>query len=279
MQVLSPDLTDGNIYGSRFHNISAIAESKAEPNKLFVGTSDANVWRSLDGGNTWQNITSNLPERYVSGIASSYLTPGLIYVTHTGFKSNDFTPHIHKSTDYGNTWIPIAGNLPPFAINDVAAYPYNDSVLFVATDIGVYATTNGGNTWQRLGTNMPYVINFDIEVDTFTNRLIAGTFGRSMMSYPLDSLTKKTIVSASKLNATNSLQIFPNPVADYVYLKTNNLQKYSIEVFNGEGEIVYAQTFTGDGLSIPTNEWSKGIYILRVRDEQQNSFVKKIIKQ
>lgn len=279
MQALSQDLTDGNIYGARFHNISAIAESKSEPGKLFAGTSDANMWRSLNNGASWQNITGNLPERYVSGIATSHITPGLVYVTHTGFKSNDFTPHIHKSTDYGNTWTPIAGNLPPFAINDIATYPTNDSILFVATDIGVYATTNGGNTWQRLGTNMPYVIVFDIEVDSFKNRLIAGTHGRSMMSYPLDSLTQKTITGLHRVNLLQCALMYPNPASDKLTILVPNSQLTGVEVFNTNGAIIYSQQVQSTQIEMDVHLWSKGIYWIRLRDEEGHTGALKFIRQ
>ncbi len=282
MQSLSPDITDGNIYGARFHNISALSESYYEVGKLFAGTSDGNVWRSLNNGNSWQNITGNLPERYVSALATSYVTTGVVYVAHTGFKSNDFAPHIHKSTNNGTTWTPIASNLPNFPINDIATYPTNDSVLFVATDIGVYATTNSGESWQRLGTNMPYVLVFDLEVDTTKKRLVAGTHGRSMMSYPLDSLLIiKTIVSD---NSTQSpLQpygVYPNPASQSTIVQCGTLNSCAVTVYDIRGTLIAQFQNVYQSLLLNTNDWNNGVYFIHIRDEkslQEKSL--KFIKQ
>jgi hypothetical protein len=277
IQVLSQDITDGNIYGARFHNISALTESNKVAGKLYAGTSDANVWRSLNNGSSWQNITGNLPERYVSALATSYINPNLVYVTHTGFKSNDFSPHIHKSTDNGTTWLPIHGNLPNFPINDIATYPTNDSILFVATDIGVYATTNSGASWQRLGTNMPYVIVFDIEVDTLKHRLIAGTHGRSMMSYPLDSLIKKTIVSTQTVQSTkNTVRIYPNPSSQTATLQCGTLNPCSVIVYDSKGTTISFTKNIFQSLVLNCNDWSNGVYYIHIRDEktQEESFLK-----
>ena len=47
---ISDDLTDGVIYGDRYHTISTVAESPVQAGVLYAGTTDANVWRSLDEG-------------------------------------------------------------------------------------------------------------------------------------------------------------------------------------------------------------------------------------
>ena len=62
------DLTDGVIFGDRYH--LTVAESPVQAGVLYAGTTDANVWRGLDDGASWDNITSSLPERYVTNIKS-----------------------------------------------------------------------------------------------------------------------------------------------------------------------------------------------------------------
>ena len=141
---ISQDLTDGNIFGSRYHTISSVHESPLDPDLIYVGTTDANVWRGNPANQTWVNITDGLPERYVSSIKASPSDPNRVFVSHTGYKSNDFTPRIHRSDNQGGAWTPIVGDLPNLAINDLIILPgHQDSVIFAATDGGVYGTTNG----------------------------------------------------------------------------------------------------------------------------------------
>ncbi len=186
---ISGDLTDSNIFGSSFHTITTLGESPVNAEFLYVGTTDGNVWRTLDGGSTWDSLHSNLPNRYVTSIVASPDLANNVFVAHSGYKYNDFIPHIHYSTDNGDTWQDISGDLPQLAVNNIFVIPnYNDQVIFVATDGGVFGTLDGGSSWQRLGANFPYVPVYDIDWNIGKNELIAATFGRAIMTYPQDSI-------------------------------------------------------------------------------------------
>lgn len=198
--VSSPDLTDGVIFGDRFHNISCVAENSINPMKIYAGTSDGNVWRSLDAAGTWTNISAGLPDRYVTRIVPSKVNENTLYVTNSGYRDGELIPHIHMSTDNGSTWNDISGDLPPIGVNDVELTGLNDSLIFAATDAGVYYTINQGTNWERLGNNMPFIWVFDIELDLANKKLIAGTFARSMQSIRVDSI----LASFSTVNALAS---------------------------------------------------------------------------
>ncbi len=186
---ISGDLTDSIIYGNSFHTITTLGESPVNANFLYVGTTDGNVWRTLDGGATWDSLHSNLPNRYVTSIVASPDSANHIFVAHSGYKYNDFIPHIHYSIDNGDTWQDISGDLPQLAINNIFVIPeQGNQVIYVATDGGVFGTLNGGDSWERLGNEFPYVPVYDIDWNVAKNELIAATFGRSILTYPLDSI-------------------------------------------------------------------------------------------
>ncbi|MFN4256018.1 MAG: WD40/YVTN/BNR-like repeat-containing protein [Saprospiraceae bacterium] len=221
---ISDDLTDGVVFQPRFHVITSICESTLDDDLLYVGTSDANVWRGLPNSQVWTNITAGLPERYVSSVKASPSSPNTVYVTHTGYRDNDFAPHIHRSNDRGATWKSIAGDLPNLAVNDVLILPgHADSVVFAGTDGGVYATLNGGKNWERLGTQMPVVSVFDLEINAATRRLVAGTYARSILTFPLDSLQLGNNVSAPAppKNAPR-LAVNPTLATDFVQVRLEN---------------------------------------------------------
>ncbi len=186
---ISEDLTDGNIFGSQFHTISGVDQSPLDDDYLYACTTDGNVWTTTNAGTWWDSVHATLPNRYVTSVKASPDSLGHVFVTHSGYKYNDFFPHVHKSTNNGSSWVNISGDLPPVAVNDIVIFPgHADSVLFVATDAGVYGTIDGGTDWERVGTNMPMIEVFDLDFDTVNHRLIAGTVGKSIMTYPLDSL-------------------------------------------------------------------------------------------
>lgn len=185
---ISGDLVDKSS-DALIHQFTTLAESPLDPGVLYCGTSDAMVWNTRDGGINWNRITNGLPSRYISSIKASPSLLSTVYVTQTGYKDNDNVAHIYRSDDYGASWLPISGNLPPYAINDVVILPNgSDNVIFVATDGGVYITTNAGANWERLGNNMPLIPVFDMDYDGQNNKLVAATFARGIQSFLLDQI-------------------------------------------------------------------------------------------
>jgi photosystem II stability/assembly factor-like uncharacterized protein len=190
---ISPDLTDGNIYGARFHNITAIHESPIQKDLLYAGTSDANCWRMDSETGSWTNITQGLPESYITSVQASPSFSDHVFVSLSGYKDNDWQAHLYLSKDKGSRWRPINGDLPYISINDLIVIPErNDSILFVATDAGVYGSLNAGKNWHKLGSNLPLVAVYDLEYVPGKKELIAGTFGRSIHTYSLESILEKT---------------------------------------------------------------------------------------
>ncbi|MFN0215216.1 MAG: hypothetical protein ACKVT2_13250 [Saprospiraceae bacterium] len=185
---ISGDLTDGNIFGARFHTVSCINESPVTMNKLVAGSSDGNVWRREPAG-AWTNITAGLPDRYVTSVYYSPTQSNRLFVSHSGFRDNENIPHIHRSDDNGSSWQDISADLPQMPVNDLFILPgQQDQVLFAATDAGVYFTLNGGIAWKRLGGNMPYIPVFDLAHNPVRKELVAATFARGIWTFPIDSV-------------------------------------------------------------------------------------------
>ena len=250
---ISGQLTDDVTLHQRYHSITTLSESPIEQGLLFVGTVDANVWRTEDDGNNWVNITAGLPTRYVTDVQASPFNPDWVYVTHSGYKDYDFLPRIHRSKDKGNTWENISSNLPDLAINAVFVLPnHEDSILFVANDAGVYGTLNSGATWQRLGANMPFVPTYDLALNPAKNTLMAGTFARSIMTYPIDSLISSpppdTSVAVNGIFADKfRLEVFPNPAKHEINVVFPGYPGKTSEVviFDGTGKKWLTQESTG----------------------------------
>ncbi len=272
---ISNDLTDGVIFGNNFHNISSIGESPLNAQHLYAGTSDGNVWVTTNGGTNWTNVTGSLPDRYVTRVVGSPSKANTFYVTHSGYKYNDNTPHIHITNNNGSTWTSIKGDLPTIAINDVLVYNLNnDSVIFVATDGGVYVTKDAGTKWDRVGGNMPAIPVFDIEIDYPNKKLVAGTFARSIQSFSLDSVftTSGTITSLSESSETN-ITVSPNPVAERISINgVNNIKE--VCVYSISGKVVMKTSYES---VIDVSELPNGNYIIKVSSDTQ-TFIKKFVK-
>lgn len=269
---ISPDLTDGIIYAPRFHNISCLNNSRLNINHIYAGTSDGNVWRSLNGGITWDSLQMTLPYRYVTAIHPSPNVTNNVYVTHSGYRYNQYIPHIHKSTNNGTTWQDISGNLPQAGINDVIITPTNENVLFVATDIGVYYTTNGGVNWARLGNNMPNIVIWDLEYNPTTKKLIAGTYARGLQTMDVSSLLLVTGIENNKKEITVNIDVYPNPTTDFLNVKADG-ELINCKVFDYQGKLLLQESNNKLNLEM----LPKGAYLLKVETDK-GTFSKKIIK-
>ena len=275
---ISNDLTDGIIYAPRFHNISAIDNSDLNAQKIYVGTSDANVWTTQNDGGTWTNITGTLPNRYVTSIHASPNFSNNVYVTHTGYKYNMYIPHIHKSTNNGATWVDISGNLPQAGINDVLIYPGNENLLFIANDIGVYVTYDGGLNWSRLGTNMPLISVWDLAYNPSNQKLIAGTYAKSLQTIDVSATITK--VNALQENKNESVKIYPSIVSnDHFMIELNSLDKKTeIVIYNSSGQIVKKNhELTDLKTQIEIDALANGLYFVEIKTGD-NKVLKKIIK-
>ncbi len=274
--VISPDLTDGIIFGPRYHTISSVAESPLNEDYLFAGTSDGNVWRSLNGGGLWENITGTLPDRYITSVKASPNNQNNLFVTVSGYKYNEFIPHVFKSLNNGTSWTDISGNLPQIAVNDIVIYPGNDSVIFVATDGGVYATVNGGQYWERVGSNMPVLAVYDLEHDVAGNKLIAGTHARSMYSYPVDSILLATGISP--VSNSFAFSIFPVPASDKIYIETPEPLTGQIKIFDIRGWLIKESQGNRKSLNeINLAGLSEGLYFISF-ERDGIAFSRKFIK-
>jgi len=190
---ISGDLTDGpGPSNLTFGTLTTIDVSAVDPDVIVVGTDDANVWITTNGGTNWNDISSGLPNRWVTRVAIDPADPAELYVTFSGYQISDHLPHIFRSTDYGQNWNDISGNMPDAPINDVIIDPDIDSNLYVGTDFGPFYTTDLGQTWQALGTSIPLSPIHDMDFHDATRKLVAGTHGRSMYSISLDCIGEDT---------------------------------------------------------------------------------------
>lgn len=258
--------------------ISTVAESSVNTDHLYAGTTNGKLWHSPDAGENWVNISAGVPERYVTSIKPSPNEADRVFATVSGYKSNDFIPHVHRSDDRGTTWTDISGDLPQLAVNDILIHPTtNDSLLIAATDGGVYATLNAGTTWERLGSNMPTIPVYDLAWNEAKNEVVAATFARSIQTFPLDSIMAIDMAVAVE-NATPivpKLKIFPNPATDYIDINFSNNEPgkaAQIVVLDAQGKLVHQQTTEGWGSQstrIDVADFAKGMYFVKIKIRHQ----------
>ena len=190
LEKISPDLTYNDIdeLGDiQYQTIFSISESPLRFGLIYAGTDDGRVHVTRDSGMNWREIIRGLPyKKFVSRIVASAFDEATVYMTQNGKRDDDFAPYVWKSTDYGSTWIDISNNIPSGPVNVIREDPHHANILYVGTDLGVYVTVDGGDTWQVLQNGLPITFVHDLIIHPRDNILVAATHGRGM--YALDVL-------------------------------------------------------------------------------------------
>ena len=182
-EFISPDLTynDPKKRGDiNYQTISVLDESPLRSGLLYAGTDDGRIWRTKDCGKTWTEIRNGaVPQKFVSRIVASMYDIGTVYMTQTGRRDDDFQVYIWKSTNLGDTWQDISGNIPYCPVNVIREDPVNRDILYAGTDGGVFVTKDGGKKWDVLGT-LPFSYVHDLAIHPRDNMIIIATHGRGM---------------------------------------------------------------------------------------------------
>jgi type IX secretion system substrate protein len=121
-------------------------------NTLYIGSPAGGIWKSTNNGANWTPLSDQLPQIGVSGIAVDHTNPNVIYIA-TGDKdaSDTYSIGVLKSTDGGLTWNTtglVFANTTTLA-GDIIMNPTDPNMLWVATNVGIYRTINGGATWTN----------------------------------------------------------------------------------------------------------------------------------
>jgi photosystem II stability/assembly factor-like uncharacterized protein len=292
-QPISGKLTKPYFNGKRNNYITALAESPMYAGTLLAGTGDGYLWRCVNETN-WERIDASLPNRYYTSVNFSYQNGKRYFTTLQGYRMNDNTPHIYRTDDSASTWNSIQGDLPNIGINDLYVIKQNDSFLLAATDAGLFATSNAGNHWENITSNIPICPIMDIELDTNFNKIIVGTYARSMWSISLDSIfdnirnllpqdttTKDTTQHGNGLASIynqHDVVLFPNHTA--ANFKIYSAEKIkSVIIFSISGMIMKDEKTNSELITEDIQNFPSGIYLVKVSTALHQEKIFKIIKE
>ncbi|MGB6233780.1 MAG: hypothetical protein WBF46_09960, partial [Candidatus Acidiferrales bacterium] len=163
----------GPFRGGRTRAISGVA---SEPNVFYIAQVNGGVWKTTDYGETWEPIFDAEPTQSVGALEVAPCDPNIIYVgSGEGLQRPDLSvgDGMYKSTDAGKTWVHLglddAEQIAQLAIDPrdpnhvlvaVVGHPYGPSEMR-----GIFRTTDGGQTWDKVLYKDQYTGGGDVEID------------------------------------------------------------------------------------------------------------------
>ena len=155
----------------------------SQPNVFYIGVNNGGVWKTTDAGRTWKPIFDDQPTGSIGDIAIAPSNPNVIYVgSGEGLQRPDLSTGdgMYKSTDGGNAWQHLALREGQ-QIASIAVDPKNEDRLFVAvlghpygpnTERGIYRSTDGGKSFQRVLYKDENTGAFQVEFDPKNSQIL-----------------------------------------------------------------------------------------------------------
>ena len=156
------------------HCVHRIAKHPSRPEVLFM-QKHWDVMRSDDGGNSWHEVSGNLPSDFGFPIDVHAHEPDTIYVVPIKSDSEHYPPdaklRVYRSRTGGNEWEPLTHGLPQRdcyvnVLRDAMAVDSLDpcGIYFGTTGGQVYASADSGDTWNPIVRDLPAVLSVEVQV-------------------------------------------------------------------------------------------------------------------
>lgn len=275
--------------------VTAIAASKNPANRVYYGSDNGKIYRvdnaHLDNATIKEISLPSVSARYVSCITIDPDDADNVIVTY----SNYGVYSIYQSKDGGSNWIKVAGNLegnisgttagsPSIRWLSILKFPNGVKKYFAATSVGLFSadslvlhtTTSGGTKWKQEGAaEIGNVVCNYITTRSIDGLVVVATHGAGVWAANFEA---PNISNAKDLQNISDLQVYPNPVKDILYWKTNHSfsPDAKVKIFNHQGQCVKRSDYSNSQLYV--NDLPKGAYIFQIIDNHSQA-IKKILIQ
>lgn len=263
-------------------------EPTPDGNSVFI-TNSSNIYR-IDGLNSatydrWSNPLSIPPGITMTplgfnlsggrAISSICLDPSDANKALITLGNYGASTYVYKGSNMLGTpsYTNITNNLPAMPVYDGLIAIGNPNLIFLATDLGVYASDDGGNTWTSQtnpSNKFPKVATLAIRQYYFPNRnsgsIYAGTHGRGFF----ECQQYKTNINAIQNDKNGSImKVFPNPASENAFLSFDNktgIENATIRVVDFTGKTVMEKVIAvvqgKNEVALELNGIKPGVYII-----------------
>jgi photosystem II stability/assembly factor-like uncharacterized protein len=178
----------------------AVSGVRGRPTEAYFGATGGGLWKTMDSGQTWAPVTDGqVRSASVGAVAVSESNPDIVYIGmgETCIRGNIMAGDgVYRSVDGGKTWTHV-GFAASENISKIRIHPTNPEIVYVAAfgkhsapnpERGVYRSTDGGSSWQKVLYRDDRTGAIDISLDrTNPNVLYAALWEAFRKEYTMSS--------------------------------------------------------------------------------------------
>ena len=208
-------------------NISTVAVADGNPNIIWVGHNNGEVYyttNGLAGSPTWTKVDNNsisLPDRWVSRIVIDPSDHNKITVSFMGFARDN----VWRSTNAGASWSLRTGTgsnvLPAVPVSCITQHRVALGRIYAATDLGLFYTEDDGLNWVP-AVGGPTIVPMDELIWRNNKTLVVATHGRSVWTVDVDPAAVTPVGTGCGVSSAPNLVVAPPVIgAAQAYTLTN----------------------------------------------------------
>jgi len=269
---------NGQIAGGNVALCMAI--SWTNPDSIYIGMAPGaagpmSILRSGDGGVSFTNVSTGLPNRFPRDIAIDPRDSKIVYTAFSGFGAG----HLYKSIDAGDSWTDISTSLPDIPFHCITPDFLHPDTLFAGSDLGVFVSVDAGLTWDAMNLGLPSgAMIFDLVYSPADQSIVAFTHGNGV--YRNDALSIPVGIKHVSTDGIRQLEIINNPVRETLRYRFSYTGNSVISIYDLNGKQVLQKSISNSRQVEQELELKgivKGIYFFSVECDNK-VYTKKFLK-
>jgi len=238
-QHLSGGLTIDATGAENFTTITAISPSPLNTEVLWAGTDDGNIQITRNEGASWQNVAENMKNvpkgSWITQVHASRYHQGEVFAVINNYRRGDWSPYLMHTKNYGKKWENVAAEkgIEGYALSFVQD-PVEPDLMFLGTELGLYVSIDGGETWTEWEHGYPTASTYDMVIHPREHDLVIGTFGRS--AWVLDDIRPlRTLAQIGTEELDKTINAYPAPDAYLASIREAAATRFAGDaMFKGE---------------------------------------------
>lgn len=255
-------------FGSNVNHFK-IAPSDNDVIYVAVGS---NMYKTTSGGGSliapWSSVSGFSGS--INSIAIHPTDPNKLAI------ATNSSEKVYISTDGGSSWTAIRHDLPSFAALAVVwDTTYNEDILYIGMNYGVYYLRENTTSWTAYTTGLPNVSISELEVNFADKKLYSATYGRGLWSVDLFDPTTSGLDDFK----ISDLEVSPNPSTGVFSLDWKLNKLVTIKIFDTLGKLVFYEKNRDLSQNSEIELLApNGLYFLKVNTSQSEITKKLIVK-